>query len=58
MAEGSAIDFACSFDMGIPTLEHLIEPVAADALRENVVSMCQGLFGAAEVVEESAGVPQ
>ncbi len=46
---GSVIRFGCSFEMGIPTLAHLIEPVAADTLRANVVSMCEGLFGATEV---------
>ncbi len=56
--DGSVIVFSCSFDMGIPTLEHLIEPVAADALRENVVSMCKGLFGATEVVDDDPKVYQ
>jgi ribosome-associated toxin RatA of RatAB toxin-antitoxin module len=53
-ADGSLIRFACTFDMGIPTLAHLLEPVAADTLRENVVSMCEGLFGATHVVDDQA----
>ena len=53
---GSLIHFACAFDMGIPTLAHLIEPVAADTLRANVVDMCKGLFGATEVVANPAAV--
>jgi|HubBroStandDraft_6_1064221.scaffolds.fasta_scaffold231853_1 ribosome-associated toxin RatA of RatAB toxin-antitoxin module len=53
---GSLIIFDCRFDMGIPTLEHLIEPVAADTLRDNVVDMCEGLFGATEVVDDKSTV--
>lgn len=42
---GSTIRFWCEFDIGIPTLSDLIEPVAADALRDNVIAVCRGLFG-------------
>jgi ribosome-associated toxin RatA of RatAB toxin-antitoxin module len=53
---GSMLRFTCSFDMGIPTLAHLIEPVAADTLRQNMVSVCEGLFGATEVADEQSEV--
>jgi ribosome-associated toxin RatA of RatAB toxin-antitoxin module len=56
LERGSLLRFSCRFDMGIPTLAHLIEPVAADTLRENMVSVCEGLFGASEVVEEPAEI--
>lgn len=45
---GSTIRFWCAFDIGIPTLAHLIEPVAAQTLRDNVLGMCAGLFGTVE----------
>lgn len=45
---GSTIQFWCEFDLGIPTLAHLLEPVAADTLGENVATICAGLFGGAE----------
>jgi ribosome-associated toxin RatA of RatAB toxin-antitoxin module len=53
---GSILRFTCRFDMGIPTLAHLIEPVAADTLRDNMVSVCEGLFGASEVVEQPSEI--
>jgi ribosome-associated toxin RatA of RatAB toxin-antitoxin module len=54
---GSQLRFKCRFDMGIPTLEHLIEPVAADTLRENIVSVCEGLFGGTELKGDQADLP-
>lgn len=53
---GSRLRFTCRFDMGIPTLAHLIEPVAADTLRQNMVSVCEGLFGATEVADDHSEV--
>ncbi|ONI92994.1 hypothetical protein ALI22I_00745 [Saccharothrix sp. ALI-22-I] len=50
---GSVIRFWSRFDMGIPTLEHLIEPVAADTLRANVVDILHGLFGSVEELAEA-----
>lgn len=45
---GSVIRFWSEFDIGIPTLANLIEPVAATALRDNVIGICRGLFGTVE----------
>jgi ribosome-associated toxin RatA of RatAB toxin-antitoxin module len=58
LPDGSLIRFACSFDMGIPTLAHLLEPIAADTLRENVANMCEGLFGTTEVLDSPAEAPR
>lgn len=55
IGHGSAITFHCEFDMGIPTLEHLIEPIAADTLRDNIVNMCEGLFGDVDVLPQTPG---
>lgn len=41
---GCRISFACEFDMGIPTLAHVIEPIAEQTLRENVALILRGLF--------------
>jgi len=52
--QGCAINFWCEFDVGIPSLAALIDPVAASALRDNVIAVCRGLFGAVEVMQEDA----
>lgn len=56
--EGCRIEFLCSFDMGIPTLAHMIEPIAAETLRENVILILRGLLGGVIVDEpDEAGNP-
>lgn len=39
------VSFAANFDMGIPSLSQIIDPIAASALRENITSIIRGLFG-------------
>jgi ribosome-associated toxin RatA of RatAB toxin-antitoxin module len=39
------IIFAATFDMGIPSLNHILNPIAAQTLQENIVSIIRGLFG-------------
>ncbi len=56
-AGGSTVRFWCEFDLGIPTLAHLIEPVAAETLRENIVETCAGLFASVAAVPELAAEP-
>jgi ribosome-associated toxin RatA of RatAB toxin-antitoxin module len=51
---GSLVRFCCEFDIGIPSLAALIEPVAAGALQDNVVTICRGLFGQVEPLEPTA----
>ena len=41
---GSQIDFIAAFDMGIPSLSELIEPIAEQALKENIKSILLGLI--------------
>ena len=43
--EGCLICFAADFDMGIPSLSDIIEPIAEQALQENIRSILQGLLG-------------
>lgn len=41
---GCQVCFAAAFDMGIPSLSGLIEPIAEQALRENIRSILVGLL--------------
>ena len=43
--EGGLVRFRASFDMGIPALSNIIDPIAEQALRENIIAIIQGLFG-------------
>ncbi|HEV7241676.1 MAG TPA: SRPBCC family protein [Thermoanaerobaculia bacterium] len=42
---GSKVRFWAEFDMGIPSLSAIIDPIAEQALRENIIAILQGLFG-------------
>lgn len=45
-AGGAEVEFSVDFDIGIPTLDHILDPIAEDALLENLRSILLGLFGA------------
>lgn len=45
LPEGRLVRFAANFDMGIPALSSIIDPIAEQALRENIVAIIKGLFG-------------
>lgn len=47
---GSVVFFEAEFDLGIPTLAAIIDPVAESTLRSNILLILQGLLG--EVEEE------
>lgn len=49
---GTLITFEASFDLGIPTLAEIIDPVAESTLRANVALILRSLVGA-----EPAGEP-
>lgn len=42
---GSVVRFHAEFDLGIPSLSELIDPLAVRALRDNVAAIVSGLFG-------------
>ena len=42
--KGCLIRFIADFDMGIPSLSDLIDPIAEQALRENIQSILTGLL--------------
>jgi ribosome-associated toxin RatA of RatAB toxin-antitoxin module len=43
--EGTEVQFEAHFDLGIPTLADLLDPVAERALRDNIALILAGLFG-------------
>jgi len=55
--QGTEIAFTARLDMGIPSLADALEPVAARALTDNIVSIVRGLFGSAELVPSAVAVP-
>jgi ribosome-associated toxin RatA of RatAB toxin-antitoxin module len=46
-----AVDFNVSFDLGIPGLRAVLEPIAAKSLRGNLSAVLRGLFGSALQLE-------
>ena len=49
---GCSVIFQAQFDMGIPSLAEVIEPVAVVALLENIQSILTGFFGDSITIEE------
>jgi ribosome-associated toxin RatA of RatAB toxin-antitoxin module len=45
-ADQVAVRFACSFDLGMPSLAAIIDPIACEALVENIRLIMRGLLGA------------
>jgi ribosome-associated toxin RatA of RatAB toxin-antitoxin module len=59
-AGGSEICLDASFDLGIPTLADLLDPVAEASFRANILRILSGIFGSAldvltEVLSRPAG---
>lgn len=50
---GTLVEFTASFDLGIPTLADILDPVAESTLRTNVTRILAGLVGA-EVIDDHA----
>lgn len=44
-AGGCTVQFIASFDLGMPSLGEIIDPIAEHALRENIAKILRGLFG-------------
>lgn len=47
---GAVVRFACAFDMGIPGLADILEPIAEQALRDNAKSIIAGLMPAVQFI--------
>ena len=43
--EGCLMRFTADFDLGIPSLSDILEPIAKQALRDNICSILKGLLG-------------
>jgi len=43
--EGCVITFEAEFDIGIPTMREMLEPLAARAMEDNIVQTMRGVFG-------------
>ena len=57
-APGSRLTFAAYFDLGIPSLAEILDPVAEAALRTNILKIAWGLLGDVEPIDpvELAGL--
>ncbi|MFF2044455.1 type II toxin-antitoxin system RatA family toxin [Kitasatospora sp. NPDC048239] len=56
--EGTLVRFLAEFDLGIPTLAAILDPVAETALRGNILKIVDGLLGEAQEIvvdTETAG---
>lgn len=51
---GSAILFDARFDLGIPSLAPILDPVAESTLRANILTITRGLLGTVELAPETA----
>jgi ribosome-associated toxin RatA of RatAB toxin-antitoxin module len=49
--DGCRLRFVAHFDMGIPTISHIVEPLAEETLAENMVVIVRKLIGGAEILE-------
>jgi ribosome-associated toxin RatA of RatAB toxin-antitoxin module len=56
-AAGSTITFDAEFDLGMPSLAHVLDPIAVEAVEEAVESVLRGLFGDALELEFTEAAP-
>ena len=54
-AAGSRVTFTCSFDLGIPTLSAMLDPLAGRILRETIVQQLQETYGPGLRIEDAPG---
>ncbi len=55
--EGCTITFEVEFDIGIPTMREMLEPLAARTMQDNIVQTVRSVFGdAAEITATRAAV--
>lgn len=43
--EGSTLVFDADFDLGMPSLAHVLDPIAVEAVEEAIESVLRGLYG-------------
>ncbi|MGW3649379.1 SRPBCC family protein [Streptomyces sp. NPDC000878] len=44
-SEGAVVTFRSDFDLGIPSLAEILDPVAESTLRDNILRILEGLMG-------------
>lgn len=44
-SEGAVVTFRSEFDLGIPSLAEILDPVAESTLRDNILRILEGLMG-------------
>ncbi len=52
---GALVEFTAGFDLGMPTLADILDPVAEAALRDNILLILRGLIGEVREVEQVTG---
>lgn len=57
--DGVLIHFRAQFDMGMPSLSNILDPIAEHALRENIIAIIRGLFGLqVEILDDATSLPE
>jgi hypothetical protein len=51
---GSVVSFRVSFDLGMPTLADVVDPIAARTLRTNLIDVFKGALGPIALLDEEA----
>ena len=54
---GSTLTFDADFDLGMPSLAHVLDPIAVEAVEEAVESVLRGLYGDALEIEFTDAAP-
>jgi ribosome-associated toxin RatA of RatAB toxin-antitoxin module len=54
---GAVVTFSATFDLGIPTLAPILDPVAESALRNNIGLILAGLLGSETEIGSTAAEP-
>jgi len=54
VSDGTVVTFEAVFDLGIPSLADILDPVAEATLRSNILVILRGLLGDVELVELAA----
>jgi len=49
--DGTLVEFTAEFDLGMPSLEEILNPLAVAALQENITRIMDGLLGPIRLIE-------
>lgn len=51
------VEFRCLLDLGVPTLDAILNPIAEEAILDNVAGIIEGLFGPGTRLVDAVGLP-